>query len=105
MKNISSDKFDQTLKTSELVMAVFTATWCGPCKAMKIVIDNVEDGYAGKVNFIGVDIDAERELRERFNITSIPTLIAFKDGEIINRQTGAMTETAFSEKLDRLLKR
>lgn len=105
MKKITTNNFDQALKTSEMVMAVFTATWCGPCKMMKLVIDKVEGNYAGKVKFISVDIDSEMELRKRFDISSIPTLIAFKDGEMINRQVGAMTEDKLAEKLDRLLKR
>lgn len=105
MYEVTAKHFDKALMTSKLVIVDFKASWCSPCKVMQNSINAVEGKYGHSVKFISVDCDKERELFERFDVTHVPTLIAFKCGEIINRQTGAMLESQLIEKLDRLLKR
>lgn len=105
MKKVTAKNFDEALKTSKLVIVDFKASWCGPCKVMQNSIDAVEGKYPDTVKFISVDCDEEREVFNRFNVTSVPTLIAFRDGEIINRQSGSMLEGQLIEKVERLLKR
>lgn len=105
MKKINAKNFDQSLKTSKLVIVDFMASWCGPCKVMKNSIDKVEPECADKVQFFSCDCDEDREVFDRFNVTSVPTLIAFKNGYAINRQSGALLENQLKDKIERLIGR
>ncbi len=85
---INKNNFDEMSKNEKPLLLDFYANWCGPCKILSPIIDEIaeerDDIVVGKVN-----VDAEPELAEQFNVFSIPTLVIMKDGEIIHQSSGA----------------
>lgn len=81
----------------------FWAEWCGPCKILGPTFDAVAGEMKGKVHFGKVDVDAEGELAQQFDVMSIPTLLFIKDGEIVDRAVGALSSGALKQKASELL--
>lgn len=71
-----------------LVLVDFWATWCGPCKMIAPVLEELDQELAGKVNIVKVDVDQNQETASQFGIMSIPTLLLFKDGEQVDKTVG-----------------
>ena len=102
--NVANDTFDQeVLKASTVVMVDFWATWCGPCKIVAPVVEELAREYEGKAKFAKVNTDENADLASRYNIRGIPTLIFFKDGEIKDQIVGAVPKAQLKSKIDSLL--
>ena len=102
--SVANDTFDQeVLKASTLVMVDFWATWCGPCKIVAPVVEELAKEYEGKVNFVKVNTDENQDLATRFNIRGIPTLMFFKDGDVKDQVVGAVPKAQLKSKIDSLL--
>lgn len=99
----SSDFDQQVLKSETPVIVDFWANWCGPCKMIAPQLDALATEYAGKVKVMKVNIDDEREVTERFGIMSIPTLLFFKDGKVVDQVVGAVPKQLIATKLEALL--
>ena len=99
---LTSENFDATVKEG-VVLIDFWAPWCGPCRMIAPVIEELAEDYAGKAKICKVNTDEEQELAMRFGIRSIPTIIFMKDGEIVDQMIGAASKAAFADKLDSLL--
>ncbi len=94
---------NDVLNSKEPVLVDFYATWCGPCKKMAPVIDELSSEYANKVKFLRVDVDTNNKLAAEFKINSIPTFITYKNGKAVDRIVGLSPKTELSKKLDSLL--
>ena len=99
----SSDFDQQVLKSETPVIVDFWANWCGPCKMIAPQLDALATEYAGKVKVMKVNIDDEREVTERFGIMSIPTMLFFKDGKVVDQVVGAVPKQLIATKLEALL--
>lgn len=90
-KHLTAANFDATIKKGKIVVD-FWAAWCGPCKVMAPHFEDAAADLQGKVTFGKVDVDAEGDLAERFEVMSIPTVIFFKDGEVVDQFSGARSK-------------
>lgn len=87
---ITTENFDTEVKQSEVpVLIDFWADWCMPCKMIAPVLEELSDTYAGKLKIGKLDVDAEPDVAANFNVVSIPTLLLFKDGQVVNQHVGA----------------
>ena len=86
---ITKENFENEVLKSEIpVLLDFFATWCGPCKMLSPILEEIAKENAGKIKVCKVDVDEEAELATAFRVQSIPTLVAFKDGKAINMAVG-----------------
>ena len=84
------EKFNEIINGSQLTLVDFFATWCGPCKMMHPVLEQLKDEMCESIRIIKVDVDKNEKLSENYRIQSVPTLILFRGGEAVWRQSGAM---------------
>ena len=99
--NVTDDSFEEEVINSELpVLADFWAEWCSPCKMFIPILEETADSYEGKVKFVKVNVDDSPETAQKYGIRGIPTIVLFKEGEVIETKVGALTKsqlTAFLE--------
>ena len=96
MKIVNSAEFRDEIK-SGVVLVDFFATWCGPCKMLAPVLEQVSEEMAGKVNVIKVDIDQCPDLADEFKIASVPTMMVFKDGVKVDMLVGFLPKDRITE--------
>lgn len=97
---ITSNDFQVEVLSSSLPVVVdFFATWCGPCKAMSPIFDELSQEYKEKVKFVKIDVDQNQDLASQYNIFSIPTFLIFKDGKVVNQLTGAIGKDGITNAL------
>ena len=93
------EKFNELIQSSKPVLVDFYAEWCGPCQIMKPRLLDVAERIGENAKIVQIDIDKEKELAERFRIQSVPTLIIFKNGKQLWRQSGAISTVALIQLL------
>ena len=100
---INDANFAETLNTDKPVMVDFWATWCGPCRAIAPVVEELAQEYEGKAVIGKCNVDECDDVPMKYGIRSIPTLLFFKNGELVDRVVGASSKSAIAQKIDALL--
>jgi thioredoxin 1 len=101
--NITDKNFEEITNGDLPVLVDFSAIWCGPCKMMLPIIEELSNEYEGKVVIGKMDVDTNVETPAKYGVRSIPTLLFFKNGEIVDRLVGSQKKDVLTAKLDTLL--
>jgi thioredoxin 1 len=101
IKNVSDDSFDaDVLKSSQPVLVDYWAAWCGPCKMIAPMLEEVATEFEGKVTVAKLNVDENQETAAKFGIRGIPTLMLFKDGKVAATKVGALSKSQLTEFLN-----
>lgn len=102
--DVTADNFDQeVIQSSTPVIVDLWAEWCGPCKALGPTIDAIADEYEGKLKVVKLDVQNNPTVAGKFGVTSIPTLLFFKNGEVVDRIVGMQSKPAIAAKIAPLI--
>lgn len=100
---VTDDNYDATVKQNTMLVVDCYADWCGPCRMIAPFIVELATEYKGKVAFGKIDVDQSPGVSRQFGISSIPTLLFFKDGKLVDRVIGALPKPALKDKVEGLI--
>ena len=96
------EKFNEMINGEQLTLVDFFATWCGPCKMMHLILEQLKEKMGDDIRILKVDVDKNEALSMQYRIQSVPTLMLFKKGEMLWRQSGAMSLNDLMQKISQL---
>ncbi|MBR5470973.1 MAG: thioredoxin [Oscillibacter sp.] len=103
VKHLKTEEFNALMEQAPLAMVDFWASWCGPCKMLSPLVEEIGAQYEGKALIGKVNVDEEPELARQFGVMSIPTVVFLKNGREFDRKVGVMPPQAFTDVLDKNL--
>ena len=102
--HVTDASFEEEVLKSEVPVVVdLWAEWCGPCRMIGPIIEEMSSEYEGKAKMVKVDIDSNPGIPTKFGVRNIPTVLFFKNGEVVDKQVGAVPKGTFTKKLDAIL--
>ena len=99
-KVATNTNFDELLEDGKLVIVDFWAVWCGPCRMLSPLLDEVEEEMADKITVVQVNVADADEIAMRYRIMNIPTLLFFKNGQLVDKSVGAMPKNLLVDKIN-----
>ena len=101
---LTDSNFAEIVEQGSLpVLVDFWATWCGPCRMISPIVDKMAEKYAGQVNVVKCNVDESTDIPIKFGIRNIPTLLFFKNGELVDRMVGAAPQAEIEKRIEQLL--
>lgn len=101
IKNVSDDSFNaDVLHATQPVLVDYWAAWCGPCKMIAPILEEISTEFAGKVTVAKLNVDENQETAAKFGVRGIPTLMLFKNGEVVATKVGALSKSQLTEFLN-----
>lgn len=100
---VNEANFDELVAGSKLVMIDFGAQWCGPCKALTPVVEQLAEEYSGKAVVGTCDVEECNSIAVKYSIRNVPTILYFKNGELVDKQVGAISKAALTEQIEKWL--
>jgi len=101
---VNDGNFDEVvIKSDKPVLVDFWAEWCGPCRMVGPIIEEIANEYSGKALVVKCDVDSSPGVASRFSIRNIPTILFFKNGKVADKQVGAVPKASFVTKLNALI--
>ncbi|MDR9456607.1 MAG: thioredoxin [Salegentibacter sp.] len=94
---------EKVLKSDKPVLVDFWAAWCGPCRMVGPIIEEISQEYDGKAVVAKLDVDANQEFAAKYGVRNIPTVLIFQNGEVVGRQVGVAPKNTYAEALDQLM--
>ncbi len=94
---IQDSDFEALLNNNSLVIVDFMVPWCGPCRKVARFMDKLSETFAGQITIVKMDTEQNREIPQKFDVTRLPEVLLFKNGELVERVLGAKPETTFEE--------
>lgn len=96
---VTDANFDEVINSDKPVLVDFWAEWCGPCKMIGPIVEELAGDYEGKAVIAKMDVDMNPQVPAKFGIRSIPTLLVFKNGQVVDKQIGAVPKSVLNQKL------
>lgn len=96
---LTDSNFDEVINSEKPVLVDFWAEWCGPCKMIGPVVEELAGDYEGKAVVAKINVDENPQITARFGVRNIPTLLVFKNGQVVDKQVGAVPKSVLSQKL------
>ncbi|HAS17785.1 MAG TPA: thioredoxin [Nitrospiraceae bacterium] len=104
VKAVTKDSWDaEVLQTNGVVLVDFWAAWCGPCRMVSPIVDDLSKEYEGRVKVLKLNTDENPDVAGRYQIMGIPTIMFFKDGKVVDKLVGALSKPQYKEKIEKLL--
>lgn len=97
------EEFKKVLEENENVVIKFSAEWCGPCKALKPILDDLSTQYCDKVKFVEIDVEDSNELTVEYKVRNVPTIFYIKNGEIKDKSVGTVNKQVLTDKITNLI--
>lgn len=100
---VTEGNFKELISGAKLVMIDFGAEWCGPCKTLAPIVEQLAEEYAGKAVIGTCDVEECNAITAEYSIRNVPTILFFKNGELVGKQVGAQTKATLSERIEELM--
>lgn len=100
---ITKDNFEQTIASDKLVVIDFWAEWCGPCRQIAPIVEELAAEYEGRAIIAKCDVEANDDITMKYGIRNIPTIIFLKGGEVVDKQVGGASKDALKAKIDKAI--